>query len=62
MQNYSSPSSRDKSLAAKSSGKMPNSEIPAKIGVTFPQHPQSPNGGQKKAIPGFAGGVINGKV
>lgn len=59
MQNYSNPSSRNKSVAAS----MPSSEIPGKINVPFPNGATSPQGGgQKKPIPGFGNGVMPGKV
>lgn len=58
MQDYSNPKSRNASRAAKGT-------IPSKVSVPLPgtnKTQPKQGGGMKKSVPGFGGGLINGKI
>lgn len=76
MQNYDNPGSRNESRAVgpmlKSGAAIGGGgnqtqgagEIPGKVSVPFPEGATKPqaNSNKAKAVPGFSGGVIDGKV
>lgn len=74
MQDYSNPGSRNSIRAAIASGtaiggggnqNQGKGELPSKVSVPMPgtNANQKPyNGGMKKNVPGFQGGIINGKI
>lgn len=68
MQNYENPKGRNVSIAAGRVGgnqSQGRGEIPGKVSVPFPEKankPQGGSGGKAKSVPGFSGGIINGKI